>query len=397
MDMTRLGGLWGGSKRKASVSSGDAPEESETSVLDEEQGSIIMSLISQLKIGMDLSKVTFPTFVLEPRSMLERITDFMSHPELVFGADQEEKAEERFIRVLMYYLSGWHVKPRGVKKPYNPVLGEFFRCRYDYSNGTRGYYIAEQVSHHPPISAYFYISPQNGLRISGELKPKSRFLGNSVSTVMDGENRVYLTRRPEDGEYHISMPNMYARGILFGSMILELGDTSVAINDNTGMSCSVEFKTKGYFSGTYNAIGGRVRKGSTDVGEISGKWSHEMYYTDLASGQRRELFNPEKAPIMPKTCLPEDKQEPNESRRLWSKLTEAIKNKDMEGATNAKSAVETEQRSAAHKRDELGVSFEPRFFKCQPDGRWIPKIHVPEDPKEAEKVVSEWIWGQHEP
>jgi len=35
--------------------------------------------------GMDLHKVTFPTFVLEPRSMLERITDFMSHPDLIFG------------------------------------------------------------------------------------------------------------------------------------------------------------------------------------------------------------------------------------------------------------------------------------------------------------------------
>ena len=34
---------------------------------------------------MDLQKVTFPTFVLEPRSMLERITDFMSHPDLIFG------------------------------------------------------------------------------------------------------------------------------------------------------------------------------------------------------------------------------------------------------------------------------------------------------------------------
>ena len=93
------------------------------------------------------------------------------------------------------------------------------------------------------------------------------------------------------------MPNMYARGILFGSMILELGDTSVAVNERLGMSCSVEFKTKaglfslspftflilkqGYFSGTYNAIAGRVRKGNTDLGEISGKWSHEMYYTDL--------------------------------------------------------------------------------------------------------------------
>lgn len=34
---------------------------------------------------MDLSKITFPTFVLEPRSMLERITDFMAHPDLMFG------------------------------------------------------------------------------------------------------------------------------------------------------------------------------------------------------------------------------------------------------------------------------------------------------------------------
>jgi hypothetical protein len=27
---------------------------------------------------------------------------------------------------------------------YNPVLGEFFRCRYDYPNGTQAFYIAEQ-------------------------------------------------------------------------------------------------------------------------------------------------------------------------------------------------------------------------------------------------------------
>ena len=87
---------------------------------------------------MDLSKVTFPTFVLEPRSMLERITDFMSHPDLIFGsvsvftgasllptadthsflrADTIGNPEERFIRVLQYYLAGWHIKPKGVKKP----------------------------------------------------------------------------------------------------------------------------------------------------------------------------------------------------------------------------------------------------------------------------------------
>jgi len=190
------------------------------------------------------------------------------------------------------------------------------------------------------------------------------------------------------------MPNMYARGILFGSMILELGDTCVAVNNQTGLSCSVEFKTKGYFSGTYNAIAGRVRKGATEVGEISGKWSHQMYYTDLQTGQRRELFDADRASIMPKVCLPEDKQEKNESRRLWSQLTEAIKNKDMEAATVAKTAVENEQREETRRRDSLGVSYEPRFFKPQADGRWVPKVHIPHDPNEAEKCVKEWIWGQ---
>lgn len=85
---------------------------------------------------------------------------------------KEADPSERFIQVLRYYLSGWHIKVPGVKKPsvdrceidahqcrYNPVLGEFFRCRYDYDNGTCAYYIAEQVSHHPPISSVDAPSP----------------------------------------------------------------------------------------------------------------------------------------------------------------------------------------------------------------------------------------------
>lgn len=40
------------------------------------------------------------------------------------------------------------------------------------------------------------------------------------------------------------MPNMYARGILFGKMVLELGDTCNAKNEKTGMFSDIEFKTK---------------------------------------------------------------------------------------------------------------------------------------------------------
>jgi hypothetical protein len=65
-----------------------------------------------------------------------------------------------------------------------------------------------QVSHHPPISAFYYVSPANKLAIVGELRPKSRFLGNSVSTVMEGESRITLMGRPEDSGKSIAYSSL---------------------------------------------------------------------------------------------------------------------------------------------------------------------------------------------
>jgi len=404
--MSLLSRLQGGTStvRKRVSGGGEqdrAPEGSDpddTSVLDDNEGSIVMSIISQLRIGMDLQRVAFPTFVLEPRSMLERITDFMSHPDLIFGAENDPSPEERFVRVLRYYLSGWHIKPKGVKKPYNPVLGEFFRCRYDYPNNTQAFYIAEQVSHHPPISAYFYISPANKVRIVGELRPKSKFLGNSVMTVMEGENRVLLMGKPEDGEYVISMPNMYARGILFGRMVLELGDMCAVKCEQTNMVCDVDFKTKGFFSGSYNAVAGKVKRNGVDVADVSGLWSSAMEYKSTKTGEKKVLFDAAKENIVEKFVFPEEEQEPNESQRLWTKLTDAIYHKDMDAATDAKAEVENAQREAARKREETAAKHVPRFFEVNKQGQWVPKIlsgdGIPADPEAAVRYVQDWIWAK---
>lgn len=59
--------------------------------------------------------------------------------------------------------------------------------------------------------------------------------------------------------------------------------------------------------------------------------------------------------------------------RLWRALTQAIMLKDMEAATDAKSAVEDAQRESRKKMDECGGKHTPRFFEIK-DGRWVPKI-----------------------
>lgn len=74
----------------------------------------------------------------------------------------------------------------GVKKPLNPILGENFYGYWDYADGTRGYYISEQTSHHPPKSSYFFMAPEHNIRVDGTLKPRSKFLGNSAASMMEG-------------------------------------------------------------------------------------------------------------------------------------------------------------------------------------------------------------------
>ena len=88
----------------------------------------------------------------------------------------------------------------GVKKPLNPILGEYYTCWWDYSDNTRGYYIAEQTSHHPPKSSYFYMAPEQQIRIDGTLKPRSRFLGNSAASLMEGIAVLTLLNKGISGE-----------------------------------------------------------------------------------------------------------------------------------------------------------------------------------------------------
>ncbi|KAA8621359.1 oxysterol binding protein [Pyrenophora tritici-repentis] len=79
--------------------------------MDSEQGNMLSHIISQLRPGADLSRVTLPTFILEPRSMLERITNFMAHPETLLPITEVQDPVQRFVAVTKFYLSGWHIKP----------------------------------------------------------------------------------------------------------------------------------------------------------------------------------------------------------------------------------------------------------------------------------------------
>ena len=165
--------------------------------------------------------------------------------------------------VVKFYLSGFYKKPKGLKKPYNPTLGEVFRCYWDHPNtNSKTFYIAEQVtfglklikfvllksnsykkvSHHPPVTAFYVTNRKEGFCICGTILARSKFYGNSVSAIMDGQVKLILLNRGE--EYIISMPYANCKGILIGKLTMELGGKVNIQCVKTGYTADIEFKLK---------------------------------------------------------------------------------------------------------------------------------------------------------
>jgi len=74
---------------------------------------------------------------------------------------------------------------------------------------------------------------------------------------------------------------------------------------------------KGFFTGTYNELGGKIKRIST--GEVlytlSGQWDDKIYITNTKTKVQEVLFDVESTPIQPKIVQSYDDMEEFESRK----------------------------------------------------------------------------------
>ncbi|CAG2108237.1 unnamed protein product [Medioppia subpectinata] len=339
----------------------------QTEEMADENKSLIWILLKQVRPGMDLSKVVLPTFILESRSFLDKLADYYYHSDIISKAVVEEDPLLRMKLIVKWYLSGFYKKPKGLKKPYNPILGETFRCYWSHpETDSQTFYIAEQVSHHPPISAFFVTNRKDGFCINGSILAKSKFYGNSISAILDGTARLKLLSRGED--YYVTFPYAHCKGILLGTLALELGGKVNIRCDKTGYNTEMEFKLKPFLgsSDLCNLVTGRIRLGNETLATIEGHWDSDIYYKDKRSGESELLWSPTpavKQSRLKRFVVPISEQTEMESERLWQKVTQAIQRQDQIAATVEKTVLEEEQRNGA----------KTRLNKME---KWIPKLFV---------------------
>ncbi|XP_075472437.1 oxysterol-binding protein-related protein 9 isoform X4 [Ascaphus truei] len=347
----------------------------------EEHKSIIMHLLSQVRLGMDLTKVVLPTFILERRSLLEMYADFFAHPDLFGSIGDHKDPKDRMVQVVRWYLSAFHAGRKGsiAKKPYNPILGEVFQCHWvlpgtendenpepvsegpvPWASKNNVTFLSEQVSHHPPISAFYAECYNKRIQFNAHIWTKSKFLGMSIGVHNIGQGCVSCL--DYDEHYILTFPNGYGRSILTVPWV-ELGGECNINCSKTGYSATIAFHTKPFYGGKKHRITAEIFSPNDKKSfcSVEGEWNGVMY-AKYATGENVVFIDTKQMATVKKKVRKLEDQEEYESRRLWRDVTCNLKIKDIDAATDAKHRLEERQRAEARERKESEMQWETRLF-----------------------------------
>lgn len=310
------------------------------------------------------------------------------------------------VAVIKWYLTSFHAGRNGstAKKPYNPILGETFRCFWNV--GSRGperklnkrgpcpwsadddvSFVAEQVSHHPPISAFYAENKKQRAQFTAHIYTKSQFHGLSIGVENEGFGLLELLDLNET--YNINFPSGYCRSILTVPWVELGGDCQ--ITSSTGYRADVKFHTRPFFGGKLHKVSSQCYEPNAKkpFAEFEGEWNADYHWTEQIGNERKgpnEFVDTRKISTMRKLVKSLHHQEPTESRRLWKEVTENLKINDIDKATVGKRKLEQKQRDDRKYRDENGVDYQQKLFvrkniNNMADGwRYIQELKTRKDP-----------------
>nr|XP_057923605.1 oxysterol-binding protein-related protein 1-like isoform X2 [Doryrhamphus excisus] len=240
-----------------------------------------VSIWSILKkcIGMELSKIAMPVIFNEPLSFLQRITEYMAHTYLIHQANATTDSVERMKCVAAFAVSAVASQWERTGKPFNPLLGE----TYELIRDDLGFkWVSEQVSHHPPVSAFHAEGLKEDFVFHGSIYPKLKFWGKSIEAEPKGIITLELPKYNE--AYTWTNPTCCVHNIIVGQLWIEQYGSMEVVNHKTGERCSITFKPCGLFGKELHKVEGYiVDKSKKKQCAIYGKWTECLYTVDPAT------------------------------------------------------------------------------------------------------------------
>ncbi|XP_029447010.1 oxysterol-binding protein-related protein 1 isoform X5 [Rhinatrema bivittatum] len=259
-------------------------------------------------IGMELSKITMPVIFNEPLSFLQRLTEYMEHTYLIHKASSCSSTVERMQSVAAFAVSAVASQWERTGKPFNPLLGETYELVRD-DLGFR--LISEQVSHHPPVSAFHAEGLSNDFVFHGSIYPKLKFWGKSVEAEPRGIITLELLKHNE--AYTWTNPTCCVHNIIVGKLWIEQYGSVEISNHKTGEKCVLSFKPCGLFGKELHKVEGYIQdKSKKKLCALYGKWTECLYSVDPATFDAYKKNDKKNAEEKKNAKQTENTEEPDE-------------------------------------------------------------------------------------
>ncbi|CAB1331367.1 unnamed protein product [Coregonus sp. 'balchen'] len=142
--------------------------------------------------------------------------------------------------------------------------------------------ISDQVSHHPPVSAFHAEGLKKDFVFHGSIYPKLKFWGKSVEAEPKGIITLELPKYNE--AYTWTNPTCCVHNIIVGQLWIEQYGNVEVFNHKTGERCCLNFKPCGLFGQELHKVEGYILdKSKKKVCSLYGKWTECMYIVDYAA------------------------------------------------------------------------------------------------------------------
>lgn len=146
---------------------------------------------------------------------------------------------------------------------------------------------------------------------------------------------------------------------------VELTGTSF-IQSSTGLYCSIEYTSRGWISGERNHFKCYLRRNGGNAKEyickMEGQWSGKSTLTKYGSKTSEPFLDVTQLTPAPMHVKDIEEQGDMESRKIWQKVSDAIRANDTNTAGVEKTKIETQQREERATRQEAGQEWEPTYF-----------------------------------
>ncbi|KAF6225833.1 hypothetical protein HO133_009835 [Letharia lupina] len=376
-------------------------------VAPQNKGSWSTFLKSIASFNGDLSSMTAPPFILGTTSLTEFSAYWTEHPSIFVAPALEQDPAKRALLVLKWFLStlkqsysSRNDKFGSEKKPLNPFLGELFIGKWEDAAGTTQL-VSEQVSHHPPVTAYCITNDKHGVQLQGYNAQKASF-SRTIHVKQIG-HAIY-TLKSHNETYLITLPALHIEGLIYGKPFVELNNCTY-ISSSSGYMAKIDYSGKGWVSGKKNSFTATLYptgKEKEILYTVEGQWTDSFTIkagsgSGLKKAEPIETHNAKTTKTTPLQVPPIDQQDPYESNRAWQKVAEGIIKSDMDVVHNEKSKIEMSQRELRRKEQAEGREWQRRFFKrSSPPDPLFEKLAkpIPGEKIEAEKTGGVWRFDE---